>query len=78
MALLITLGVPEICPVDVLIANPAGRPGHANDNGGSPPDAVTGVNGAAVTFCTATLFDITCVVINAPGSTSKVNDLLVV
>ena len=42
-----TLGVPEICPVDALIVNPAGNPGHVKTNGASPPDAVTGVNGVA-------------------------------
>jgi hypothetical protein len=74
------VGVPVICPVDVLKLSPAGKTGDtANVRLPNPPAAVTGVNGVAAVFCVSVVDATACVVVRAGNaSTVRLNVLALV
>ena len=61
-----TTGIPEMVPVDELIANPAGRSGDTEYcKLPVPPDPVTGVKGVAAKFTVRPIEAIACVAVTA-------------
>jgi hypothetical protein len=74
VAILETLGVPVICPVDELKLNPVGNAGLIlNTLAPSPPVAVTGVNAEIAVPCVNVLVAIACVVASGDEPESTVN-----
>ena len=68
--LVISVGVPVICPVAMLKFNPVGKLGLiANASVPYPPVPVTGVNGAATAVFVNTLSGTAIVVMISPATT---------
>ena len=61
----IIVGVPVICPVDVLNSNPFGNDGLIKKfSGGTPPVTVIGVNAVLAIFCVSVVDGTDCVVLS--------------
>ena len=74
MAIIAAVGVPVICPVDVLKLSPLGKLGlMLNTLAPSPPVAVTGVKAAAAVPCVRVFVATTCVVDSGLEPLSTVN-----
>lgn len=67
MTVALSVGVPEIAPVDVLIDNPEGRVGEiAYVRGAVPPEPTTGINEVAALDCVKVFDAIADVATNGP------------
>ena len=71
VAVEVSVGVPEIAPVEVFIDRPAGRDGETEKvRGAVPPEPVTGVKEVAAVVAVSTVLAIACVAVSGPLMTS--------